>query len=181
VRNYVWELKQLGYTYKGIAAELGTSSRTISQIGSAKARAGALYEPIRNLHRTAISQKLGEAGIKGEFRSAARRMPFEDFIQLPDQISKLAGELKDKWNLGYYNFKDDPEGWRIKFPKRKDPKLFTQNEVEARVKKALSHKKKLDKSLDPDAEYWTKRKAKAPKIIQHEKYPKPKKSHKKKA
>jgi hypothetical protein len=171
MRNYLWELKQLGHTYKSIAGALGVSPSTVSRAVKAGgvSSKSASYGAIRNLHRNAITKNLTDQGIHGAFVSANRRMPIEDLMQLPGKIADVATKLKDAWNRPYENYKKDPDAWHIKFPDKKDPPHeFTQKEVEDRVKKALSQKQKLDDSLEPDAEYWNRKKVRHP-IIQDEK------------
>jgi len=170
MRNYLWELKQLDYTYNSIAGTLGVSPSTIGRwvkAGGVSSKS-ASYGAIRNLHRNAITKNLTDQGIHGAFVSANRRMPLEDLLKLPGRITDVAGRLTDAWNRPYNNYMKDPDAWQIKFPGRKPPKQFELSEVEKRVKKAMSHKQKLDDSLYPDAEYWSRPRKRQP-IIQDEK------------
>jgi len=155
VRNYLWELKVLGNTYKSIAESLGVSSRAIGKIVKAGRvpSNNPLYGPIRNLHRNAITQNLQAHGIHGQFVAANRRMPLGDLVNLPGKIQQIASKLGKDWNRPYNNYIKNPDAWRTKFPDTKPPHEFTQQEIEDRVKKSLSHKQKVEDAIDDEGHF----------------------------
>lgn len=154
MRNYIWELRALGHSYKSIASQLGVSARTVSQIGSAKARAGSLYEPIRSLHRAAVSKELQALDIHGRFVAINRRtISYEKLVSLPREISDMAGKLVKDWNRPYNNYIKDPAKYLKKMGTTTPPKHFTQEEVERRIKKSLSHKQEVEDAINDEGHF----------------------------
>lgn len=88
-RNYIKELKSLGYSYQRIASETGYSRDMISSIASgrrAMPKAGSdKYESIRNVSRRATYNEALDRGLPASVASDFRR-------KAPKEIKKFTGK-----------------------------------------------------------------------------------------
>jgi predicted transcriptional regulator len=95
MRDYIGELRDLGYTWQRIADESGLSSRTLRRIqsGAAKLQSGtARYETIRNTSRRLAYQSAKAAGVStrkaGDLRRALPSPKPRDFGSVREVIYK---------------------------------------------------------------------------------------------
>ena len=113
MRNYLYELKQLGQTYKSISQTLGLSSRQVSAIAHGDARLPvSVYEKTRTLHRTALSQSLQKEGITGAYRKSYERKTYSDVIEARSNFNNAIESTHKIWNREYNSYKRDPVDWR---------------------------------------------------------------------
>jgi len=76
MRDYIGELKKLGYNLKAISSETGLSQAKLSRIKSGKAKLSSTmpeYEVIRNVSRRLSYHEARKAGLSSEKASASRR------------------------------------------------------------------------------------------------------------
>lgn len=147
MRNYIYELKTLGQSYKHISEKLGLPSRTISAIAHGDKRLPvALYEKTRNYHRTVVSKKLQSEGFHGLFRKAHERSSIHQIYQSVTKLQTITDNTYKQWNRSYISYKRNPAEWKKRHPyqyyKSKNDKYarwHTPHEISrAEIKKRIS-------------------------------------------
>jgi transcriptional regulator with XRE-family HTH domain len=92
MRNYIDELKQLGYTTAAIAKETGYSKSTIQNLATGKARLSsgtAKYETIRNTSRRLAYRLARQTVTPAEASALRRRLPNpEADIPMREKVTK---------------------------------------------------------------------------------------------
>lgn len=113
MHNYLYELKQLGQSYKSIGQALGLPTSRVSAIAHGDARLPvSVYEKTRTLHRTTLSQALQKEGITGAYRKSYERA---NFTKVKDAIGSFNNAIDSThkiWNREYLSYKRDPVDWK---------------------------------------------------------------------
>jgi len=115
MRNYVAELKQLGYSLKDISGEVGMSAAQLSRIktGKIKLQSGTKeYETIRNVSRRLSYREARKAGLTSSRASGERRTLISPERRTKE--SESVREVKSKQETTRYQMRILALFWNFK-------------------------------------------------------------------